>query len=85
MADGADNVTEKVPFSRVVERSICLDTNTHAWCAVCSQYERQVTVFISLSSVMNFIFVIYVFHKARLQSLTLTLRSQQALTLWLHP
>jgi len=42
VSDTPDTVTEKVPFSRVVERSICLDTNTHAWCAVCNQYERQV-------------------------------------------
>ena len=38
----SDMSVERVPFSRVVERSICLDTNTHAWCAICSQYERQV-------------------------------------------
>jgi len=40
--DCADNTAEKVPFSLIVERSLCMDSNTHAWCATCAQYERQV-------------------------------------------
>jgi len=42
VSDAADGAVEKIPFSRIVERSLCMNSSTHAWCATCSQYERQV-------------------------------------------